>query len=82
MAEGQTSPSGAETRPNLGPGRTSHTAGEREARKRSAHKHTENGNEDTTYCNLLRRSASLDLETAFKRIKISSTVKPELCSDC
>ena len=39
-------------------------------------------NKDTIYRNLLRRSASLDLETAFKRIKISPTVKPELCTDC
>ena len=46
------------------------------------HEHTVNGNEGTTYRNLLHRSASLDLETAFKRIKISATVKPELCTDC
>ena len=43
---------------------------------------TINGNVDTNYRKLLCRSASLDLETAFKRIKISQTVKPELCSDC
>ena len=44
--------------------------------------HIVNGNAETTYRNLLRQSHSLDLETAFKRIKISQTVKPELCSDC
>ena len=82
MAEGLTSPSGAETRPILGHGITSHTAEEREVRKRSVHEHTVNGNVDTNYHKILRRSASLDLETAFKRIKISQTVKPELCSDC
>ena len=69
-------------RPILGRGITSHTAEEREARKRSLCEHTVNGNVDTTYRKLLRRSASLDLETTFKRIKISQTVKPELCSDC
>ena len=74
--------SGAETRPILGRGITSHTAEEREARKRSVREHTANGNTDMNYRNLLRRSASLDLETAFKWIKISKTVKPELCSDC
>ena len=69
-------------RPILGHGTTSHTAEERESRKCSAREHTANGNADTNYRNLLCRSASLDLETAFKWIKISKTVKPELCSDC
>ena len=77
-----TSPLGAETHPILGRGITSHTAEEREARKRSTREHIANGNADTNYHKLLCQSASLDLETAFKRIKISKTVKPELCSDC
>ena len=34
------------------------------------------------YHNLLRRSASLDLETALKQIKISKTLKPEVCPEC
>ena len=82
MAEGLTSPSGVGTHPILGRGTISRTAEEQEARKPSVREHTVNGNVDTTYRMLLRRSASLDLETAFKRIKISQTVKPELCSDC
>ena len=57
-------------------------AEEREARKHSAREHTVNGNAGTNYHKLLCRSSSLDLETAFKRIKISKTVKPEPCSGC
>ena len=60
----------------------SHMAEEPAARKRSVQELTINGNVDTNYRNLLTRSASLDLEVAFKRIKISQTIKPELCEDC
>ena len=36
-----------------------------------------------TYHRLLhRRSASLDLETVFKRIKISHELKPDMCQKC
>ena len=82
MAEELTSLSGAETHPILGHDITNPMAEEREARKRSTREHIANGNADTNYHRLLRRSASLDLETAFKWIKISKKVKPELCSDC
>ena len=36
-----------------------------------------------TYRRLLhRRSASLDLESAFKRINISREIKPDICQEC
>ena len=44
---------------------------------------TENGNSGTRYHRLLHwHCASLDLETAFKQIKISQDIKPELCPQC
>ena len=75
-------PLGAVTRPILGRGTTSRTAEEPKARKHSAREHTISGNADMNYRKLLRRSTSLDLEAAFKRIKISKTLKPVLCQDC
>ena len=57
--------------------------GEREANKCSAPVPIANGSADMTYHKLLdRRSSSLDLETAFKRIRLSHELKPELCQDC
>ena len=41
------------------------------------------GNAGTRYCRLLHmHCASLDLETAFKQIKISKDIQPELCTEC
>ena len=82
MEEVTTLPLGTAMRPILGRGTTSHMAEEPVARKRSARELTVNGSVDMNYCNLLTRSASLDLEVAFKRIKISQTIKPEVCEDC
>ena len=70
-------------RPILGRGRISHTAGEPEVSKCSMPAPTESGSAVMTYHRLLhRRSASLDLETAFKCIKISHELKPDLCQNC
>ena len=45
--------------------------------------HIGSGRGATRYNRLIhRRSASLDLELAFKQIKISCEIKPETCSDC
>ena len=45
--------------------------------------HTASGNTGTRYHRLLHRHcASLDLETAFKQIKISQNIQPELCTEC
>ena len=45
--------------------------------------HTASGNAGTQYRRLLhRRCTSLDLETAFKQIKISQNIQPELCTEC
>ena len=44
---------------------------------------TASGNDDIKYYRLLhRQSASLDLETAFKRITLSRDLKLELCETC
>ena len=44
---------------------------------------TESGNIVTRYHRFYHRcSASLDLETAFKSIKISQDIKPDLCKIC
>ena len=44
--------------------------------------HTASGNAGTQYCRLLHRHcASLDLETAFKQIKISQNIQPQLCTE-
>ena len=58
-------------------------AGELEANKHSTPVPTTSGSAITTYRKLLhRKSASLDLETAFKHIKISHDLKPDVCQDC
>ena len=45
--------------------------------------HIASGNAGTRYHRLLhRRCASLDLETAFKQIRISQNIQPELCTEC
>ena len=44
--------------------------------------HTASGNAGTQYRRLLHRHCtSLDLETAFKQIKISQDIQPELCTE-
>ena len=49
----------------------------------SVPEHITSGNAGTRYCRLLHRCcASLDLETAFKQIKISQDIQPELCTEC
>ena len=83
MDEGITLLLGAVMHPILGRGITNRTAGKREARKCSVQDPTVNGNTATTYRKILyQRSASLDLKTAFKRIKLSNEIKPEVCQDC
>ena len=58
-------------------------ADSQEANKHSGCEPTESGNIVTRYRRLLhRRCASLDLESAFKRINISQEIKPELCQNC
>ena len=70
-------------RPILGHGIINRMAGRPEVKKCSVPEPTVSGNAVTNYRKLLhRRSASLDLETAFKRIKISHELKPVLCEDC
>ena len=53
------------------------------ANRLSVPEHTENYNAGTRYSRLLRRHcASLDLEAAFKEIKISQNIKIEVCAEC
>ena len=53
------------------------------AKKLSKQGPIESGNIDIKYHRLLHRCcASLDLETVFKKIKISYEVQPEVCQDC
>ena len=57
--------------------------GEPEVNKLSMPEHIRSGNAGTRYHRLLHRHcASLDLETAFKQIKISQDIKPDLCKEC
>ena len=54
-----------------------------EASKPSGQECTKSGSIVTRYHRLFHRlPASLDLETAFKNIKISQDIKPDLCQDC
>ena len=54
------------------PGKASPMDGTQGVNRLSAHEHIASGNAGTKYHRLLhRRCASLDLETAFKQIKIS-----------
>ena len=79
MDEETTLPLRVVTHPILGRGTTNHMAGKSEAKKCSVQEPTISG---TTYRKLLHRSASLDLEIASKRIKLSQNLKPVLCQDC
>ena len=65
------------------PGKISLTDGAQGANRLSVPEHTTSGKAGTQYHRLLhRRCTSLDLETAFKQIKISRNIQPELCTEC
>ena len=64
-------------------GKDSPTDGEQGVNKPSGQVHFTSGNAITRYGRLLDRCcASLDLETAFKQIKISQDIKLDLCQEC
>ena len=63
------------------PGTISLTDGTQGANRLSVPERTENYNAGTRYSRLLCRcSAGLDLEAAFKEIKISQNIKIEVCA--
>ena len=65
------------------PGTISLTDSAQGANRLSGPEHTASCNAGTRYSRLLhRRCASLDLEAAFKQIRISQNIKPELCTEC
>ena len=65
------------------PGKISLTDGTQGAKRLFVPGHTTSGNAGTRYHRLLhRRCTSLDLEAAFKQIKISQNIQPELCTEC
>ena len=65
------------------PGRVSPMDSAQGVNKLSELEPIESGNAGTRYRRLLhRRCTSLDLETAFKQIKISQDIKPEPCTQC
>ena len=66
-----------------GRGKATPTDEEQGARERCRNEHIGSGRGATRYNRLLhRRCASLDLEIAFKQIKISPEIKPETCDNC
>ena len=66
-----------------GPGTISLTDRTQGANRLSMPEHTASCNAGTQYSRLLHRHCtSLDLEVAFKNIKISQDTKPELCAKC
>ena len=66
-----------------GRGRAAPTDEEQGVRERYSSEHTGSGQGATRYSRLLHcQCASLDLEIAFKQIKISSEIKPETCDNC
>ena len=65
------------------PGTISLTDGAQGANRLSVPEHTKNYSAGTRYSRLLHRCcASLDLEAAFKEIKISQNDKIEVCTEC
>ena len=65
------------------PRKVSLTDGAQGANRLSVPEHIASGNAGTLYHRLLHRCcASLDLETAFKQIKISQNIQLELCTEC
>ena len=64
-------------------GKDSPMDGKQGVNKPSRQEHIASGNTVTRYHRLLHRHcASLDLETAFKQIKISQDIQPDLCQEC
>ena len=63
------------------PGKVSLMDGAQGVNRLSMPEHIASGNAGTRY-RLHRRCASLNLETAFKQIKISQDIQPELCTEC
>ena len=65
------------------PGKVSLTDGAQGVNKLSVQEHITSGNTGTRYRRLLHKHcASLNLETAFKQIKISQDIQLELCTGC
>ena len=65
------------------PGTTNHTEGALTANKLLVPEPTAKFNAGIQYNRLIhRRCASLDLETAFKEIKISQNIEREVCKQC
>ena len=65
------------------PGKVSLTDGTQGVNRLSVPEHIASGNTGTRNRRLLHgHCASLDLETAFKQIKISQDIQPELCTEC
>ena len=65
------------------PGKVSLTDAAQGVNRLSRPEHITSGNAGTRYHRLLhRRCASLDLESAFKQIKISQDIQLELCTEC
>ena len=65
------------------PGTTSHTEGAPVANKLFVPEPTTRYNAGIQYSRLIhRRCASLDLETAFKEMKISQNIEKEVCAQC
>ena len=65
------------------PGTTNHTEGVHAANRRFVPKPTAKYNAGIQYSRLIhRRCASLDLEAAFKEIKISQNIEKDVCAQC
>ena len=65
------------------PGKVSLTDGTQGVNRLPMPEHIASGNAGTRYRRLLHRHCgNLDLETAFKQIKISQDIQPELCTEC
>ena len=65
------------------PGTTNHTEGKHAANKLFVPEPTTRYNAGIQYNRLIHRCcASLDLETAFKEIKISQNIEKEVCKQC
>ena len=65
------------------PGTTNHTEGAHAANRHFMPEPTTRYNAGIQYSRLIhRRCASLDLETAFKKIKISQNIEKEVCNQC
>ena len=65
------------------PGKVSLMDGTQGVNRLSMPEHIASGNAGTSYHKLLHRCCpSLDLEIAFKQIKISQDIQPELCTEC